>query len=107
MHNLNYREALACEEGDRTRLAAFGVGLSRGLLHIMLHARRRRLADLVDVLLAFTTSRFFVGEELCLRRSDVTVRWVIVLLLYSQMCPRVISLNCSLMTDLESSIESE
>ncbi|KAL5968571.1 Bromodomain adjacent to zinc finger domain protein 1A [Taenia solium] len=73
MHNLNYREALACEEGDRTRLAAFGVGLSRGLLHIMLHARRRRLADLVDVLLAFTTSRFFVGEELCLRRCDVTV----------------------------------
>ncbi|KAH9279313.1 Bromodomain adjacent to zinc finger domain protein 1A [Echinococcus granulosus] len=73
MHNLNYREALACEEGDRTRLAAFGVGLSRGLLHIMLHARRRRLADLVDVLLAFTTSRFFVGEELCLRRCEVTI----------------------------------
>ena len=74
MRNLNYREAVSCEEGDRSRLEVFGTGLCRGLLYIMLHARRRRLADLVDVLLAFSASRFFVAEVLCLRRADADNR---------------------------------
>ncbi|VDL19712.1 unnamed protein product [Hymenolepis diminuta] len=69
--NLNYNEAVACEAGDAARLAEFGPpGLCRGLLHIILGAKRRRMNELVDVMLAFASSRYFIGEELCVRNTD-------------------------------------
>nr|CDS26408.1 bromodomain adjacent to zinc finger domain [Hymenolepis microstoma] len=69
--NLNYNEAVACEAGDAARLAEFGpAGLCRGLLHIILGAKRRRMNELVDVMLAFASSRYFIGEELCVRNTD-------------------------------------
>ncbi len=67
---LTFTEAQACEKTDENQLANFGPGLTRGLLHIMLHAKRRRLADLVDLLVAFSASRFFIGERLLIRRAD-------------------------------------
>lgn len=72
--NLNYNEAVACEAGDAARLAEFGPpGLCRGLLHIILGAKRRRMNELVDVMLAFASSRYFIGEELCVRNTDPNV----------------------------------
>ncbi|VDN96360.1 unnamed protein product [Rodentolepis nana] len=69
--NLNYNEAVACEAGDAARLAEIGPpGLCRGLLHIILGAKRRRMNELVDVMLAFASSRYFIGEELCVRSAD-------------------------------------
>uniref|UniRef100_A0A5K3F5X2 WAC domain-containing protein n=1 Tax=Mesocestoides corti TaxID=53468 RepID=A0A5K3F5X2_MESCO len=75
---LTYTEAQACEQADENQLATFGVGLSRGLLHIMLHSRRRRLSELVDLLVSFSVSRFFVGEKLNVKRPDNSLEHFVV-----------------------------